>query len=111
MKGRSLVVRLASLLAVVAVATAPLFSQAFYASVVGILTDLSGGALSGGVVTLTNLATGERRQAQSGTSGDYQFLNLVPGKYCVEVEQKGFISGTIRADIAMQLGGVSLEQL
>ena len=43
---------------------------------------------------VARLATGERRQAQTGTSGDYQVLNLVPGTHCLEVEQKGFIPGS-----------------
>src|SRR5437764_3021904 len=96
----------------------PLFSQAFYGSVVGTVTDQSGAALRGANVTLTNTGTGERRQTQSGDGGDYQFLNLVPGKYKVEVEQSGFkkatsdnvevtVSGTARADISMQIGDVT----
>src|SRR5262245_55026115 len=82
------------------------------------VTDASGGTLAGAAVTLTNVATGERRQTQSGSGGDYQFLNLVPGMYRIEVEQRGFkratrddvevtVSGTVRADILMQLGDVT----
>ena len=70
------------------------------------------------MVILTNTGTGERRQTQSGAGGDYQFLNLVPGIYRVQVEQGGFkratrenvevnVSGTVRADIAMQLGEIT----
>ena len=108
----------ALLAAAVAIANTPLFGQAFYGSVVGTITDQSAGALAGAAVTLTNVATGERRQAQSGAAGDYQFLNLVPGTYRVEVEQSGFkkatrenvevnVSGTVRADIVMELGEVT----
>ena len=82
-------VRLASFIAVVAIATAPLFSQAFYGSVVGTVIDSSGGALSGGVATLTNVATCERRQ--KATRGSV----------------KETVSGTIRADISVQPGDVS----
>jgi hypothetical protein len=96
----------------------PLFSQAFYGSVVGTVSDQSGAAVRGATVTLTNTGTGERHQAQSGAGGDYQFLNLVPGTYRVEVEQSGFkkatlenievtVSGAIRADVSMQLGQVN----
>ena len=95
-----------------------LYGQAFYGSVVGTITDQSGAALAGTTVVLTNVATGERRQTQSTTAGDYRFPNLVPGTYRVEVEQSGFkkairdnievnVSGAARADIAMQLGEVS----
>jgi hypothetical protein len=110
--------RLVLLAAAGLIATAPLFSQAFYGSAVGTVTDASGGTLAGAAVTLTNVATGERRQTQSGSGGDYQFLNLVPGMYRIEVEQRGFkratrdnvevtVSGSVRADISMQLGDVT----
>jgi hypothetical protein len=118
MRGKALRVRLALVAAVIAIATAPVFSQAFYGSVVGNVTDQSGGALHGAAVTLINTGTGEQRQTLSGAGGDYQFLNLVPGMYRVQVEQSGFkkatrenlevtVSGTIRADISMQVGDVT----
>src|SRR3954447_23899258 len=101
-----------SALLVIASATS-MFAQAFYGSIVGTITDPTGAILPGINVTLTNAGTGERRQAQSLAGGEYQFLNLVPGIYRVEVERSGFkkatrenievnVSGTARADIAMQ---------
>src|SRR5271165_2262122 len=58
------------------------------------------------------------RRTASGAGGDYQFLNLVPGTYRVDVEQSGFkkatrdkvevtVSGTVRVDISMQIGDVT----
>ena len=95
-----------------------LLAQAFYGAIVGTVSDQSGAAVRGANVTLTNTGTGERHQTQSGEGGDYQFLNLVPGKYRVEVEQSGFkkaisenvevnVSGTARADVTMQVGEVT----
>jgi hypothetical protein len=115
---KALVLGIAVILTLAAVSITPLFGQAIYGSVVGTITDQSGAALRGATVTLTNTATGERHQAQSGAGGEYQFLNLVPGAYRVEVEQSGFkkatrenievtVSGTIRADVSMQLGEVN----
>jgi len=78
MRGKALTLRLVLFVAVALIAAAPLFSQAFYGSAVGAVTDQSGGALPGAAVTLINVATGERRQTVSGASGEYQFLNLVP---------------------------------
>ena len=109
---------LALLTALVAIENMPLFGQAFYGSVVGTITDQSGAALRGANISLTNAGTGERHQEQSGAGGDYQFLNLVPGMYRVDVEQTGFkkatredvevtVSGAVRADISMQLGDVT----
>src|ERR1700751_5145478 len=109
-------IRFARFIAAAALATAPLFSQAFYGSVVGNVTDQSGGALHGAAVTLINSGTGEQHQTLSGAGGDYQFLNLVPGMYRVQVEQSGFkkatlenlevtVSGTMRAAISLPAGG------
>jgi hypothetical protein len=115
----SRICRLVFVAALLAIAAAtPVFSQAFYGSIVGTITDPTGGVLTGITVTLTNTGTGERRQVQSLSGGDYQFLNLVPGTYRVEVEQTGFkkatrenievnVSGTARADVVMQLGDVN----
>ena len=110
--------RLALLAAVAAFASTPLFSQAFYGSIVGTVTDQSNAALRGASITLTNAGTGERHQAQSGAGGDYEFLNLVPGTYRVDVQASGFkkatrenievtVSSAVRADMSMQIGDVS----
>ena len=110
--------RFALLTTLLVIVSASLFSQAFYGSVVGTITDQSSAALTGAQVILTNVDTGERRQAQSGSGGEYQFLNLVPGRYRVEVERTGFkratrdnievtVSGATRADISMRLGEVT----
>ncbi len=106
------------LVGALALAASSLVGQAFYGSVVGNVTDPSSAALRGATVTLINNGTQERRQGQSDANGAYQFLNLVPATYRVEVELSGFkrtavpsvevtVSGTIRADVVMQLGDVT----
>ena len=98
--------------------TVPLYGQAFYGSIVGTVTDPSNSAVHGATVTLTNLGTDERHQTQTGAEGSYQFLNLIPGIYKVDVEQAGFkratreqvevtVAGAVRADISMQVGDVT----
>ena len=100
------------------IVTTQLTGQAFYGSVVGTVTDQSGAAVNDAAVGLINTATSERRDTKTGADGGYQFLNLVPGLYSVQVEQKGFkratreqievtVAGAVRADIAMQLGDVT----
>jgi len=100
------------------VSTAPAFGQAFYGSIVGTVTDQSSAAVRGATVTLTNVGTDERHQAPTGAEGAYQFLNLIPGTYRVDVEQSGFkratreqvevtVAGVVRADISMQVGDVT----
>ena len=64
--------------------------QSFYGSIVGTVTDPSGGALPGATVTLTNTGSGFRRTAVTGADGSYNFVNLVPGTYSVEVDIRGF---------------------
>ena len=41
-------------------------------------------------VTLTNLGTNEKRKETTNADGLYQFVNVVPGQYSVEVEKTGF---------------------
>jgi hypothetical protein len=109
------VLSLALLLASIAALNVRLLGQNILGSIVGTIVDASGGSIVGAKVAVTNTGTGERRVGQSRVGGDYEFLNLVPGVYRVEVEQSGFkkatrenvevtISGAVRADIAMQVG-------
>ena len=106
---------LAGLILLVAISV---FGQAFYGSLVGTVTDASNSAVRGAAVTLTNTGTGERHQTVTGDFGGYQFLNLIPGIYKVDVEQTGFkratrdqievtVAGAVRADVAMVLGDVT----
>src|SRR5947209_1088436 len=91
------------------------FGQTFYGSMVGSVTDPSGSAIPQATVTLINLGTAERRTMVADGSGNYQFVNLVPGQYKVEVEMAGFrrfsrepitveVQSTVRIDVPMQVG-------
>jgi len=98
---------------------APLtYSQTFYGSIVGTVTDPSTASVRGASVTLTNNGTGEHRTAASGTDGGFQFVNLVPGNYRLDVELHGFkrytrdaipvnVEGAVRVDVSMQVGDVN----
>jgi hypothetical protein len=112
------VLSLALFFASIAVLNVRLLGQNILGSIVGTVVDSSGGSIVGAKVTVTNTGTGERRGGSSRVDGEYEFLNLVPGIYRVEVEQNGFkkatrenvevtISGAVRADIAMQVGDVT----
>lgn len=72
--------RLSFLVLCAAVLTLPLPAQTFYGSVVGSVTDATAAAVPQAGVTLTNLGTGERRAMQTDGVGNYQFVNLVPGR-------------------------------
>src|SRR5689334_9558079 len=96
--------RIGIILVVIPILALTLYGQAFYGSIVGTITDQSGGAVHGAVVVLTNTGTGERHQAVSGAGGEYQFLNLVPGTYRVEAQQSGFKKAT-RDNIEVTVSG------
>ncbi|MFB3778987.1 MAG: carboxypeptidase regulatory-like domain-containing protein [Bryobacteraceae bacterium] len=92
--------------------------QTFYGSIVGTVSDASGGVVPGATVNLTNNGTGERRTASTATDGAYWFVNLVPGVYRVGVEQARFkrytreqvevnVEAAVRADIVLEVGEVS----
>jgi hypothetical protein len=95
----------------------PVLAQTFFGSIVGTATDSSGASVPGSRVVLTNTATNETRSAETDQSGNYQFLNLVPGKYRVDLEKAGFkhftkdqievlVQASVRVDILMQVGDV-----
>jgi hypothetical protein len=66
-----------------------LWGQAFYGSLVGIVTDTTGAVVPGAQVILTDVATAGTRIAVTSDTGSYQFVNLVPGNYQIDVEGKG----------------------
>src|SRR5215471_19246407 len=107
-----------SILPLIALAIGILQSQAFFGSIVGNVNDTSGAALASATVVLTNIATGDRRTLTTAQDGSYRFVNLVPGKYRVDIEQPGFkrytrdqidvsVESQVRADIVMQVGDVN----
>jgi hypothetical protein len=92
--------------------------QTFYGSVVGTVSDSSGSAVPQANVTLINMGTQERRNVAADESGNYQFVNLNPGQYRVEIEKIGFrkfvrepitveVQSAVRIDVSMQLGDVN----
>ena len=95
-----------------------LSAQTTYGSVAGIVTDASGGAIADAQVSLTNTGTTEKRVTQTGPDGLYAFVNLLPGKYTIDVEKTGFkrisrpeviveVGQAVRIDISMAVGEVT----
>ena len=67
-----------------------LYGQSTYGTVDGTVMDPSGAAVAGAEVTLTNTGTQEKHtQATSGT-GAYQFVNVIPGNYRLDITKPGF---------------------
>ena len=64
----------------------PSSAQTTYGTILGNVTDATGASIPAANVVLINTNTQERRTATSSNAGDYQFPNLVPGKYEVDFE-------------------------
>src|ERR1700730_11653633 len=96
----------------------PLLAQTTYGSIAGAITDSSGAAISDAQVTLTNAGTAEKRVQPTGPDGLYDFVNLIPGRYRIDVEKTGFkhitrpdvvvdVGQSVRIDLTMQVGEAS----
>jgi len=106
------------LLALLTLVGRPAVGQTTFGSIVGTVTDPSGGAIPGSGITLTNIGTQERRTAEADATGNYRFVNLISGNYRLQVETAGFkrysrepirveVGSTLRIDPAMQVGDVA----
>jgi hypothetical protein len=82
----------------------------------GTVTDTSGAAITGATVALRNEANGTIRDTQSGSNGEYGFLEVPVGVYTVESQQAGFkkyigkgvtleLNAILTVDIVLQVGG------
>jgi hypothetical protein len=87
-------------------------------TVVGIVSDNTGAVVGGASISLINVDTSDRRQTTTDANGNYQFVNLLPGNYRVEIENAGFkrfirsnvvvqVQGSTRVDATLELGNVS----
>lgn len=94
------------------------WSQSFTASLIGNVTDASGGAIPNAEITATNLATNAKSEAHSDGSGRYVVSSLQPGVYRLEAAAAGFkkftqgqvelaVGQQARIDIAMAVGEVT----
>src|SRR5450755_1344836 len=93
-------------------------AQTTYGSIGGAVTDSSGLTIAGAQVTLTNLGASEKRVQSTGNDGLYSFVNLLPGRFSIDVEKTGFkrysrpdveveVNQSAHIDVAMQIGEVN----
>jgi len=61
-------------------------------AIIGQVSDESGAAVPGSMVTITNTETGLKRSATTDDAGRFNFPQLKPGTYAVKVEAEGFES-------------------
>src|SRR5947207_15089846 len=67
-----------------------LLAQVDRATLTGTIKDSGGAVVPGAMVLVTNLATNVVSQQQTTETGSYLFVNLIPGKYRIDVELSGF---------------------
>jgi len=96
----------------------PAFSQGTAGRILGTVTDQSGGSMAGVTVIVTDVDRNATRTLTTGSSGEYNAPNLLPGTYKVRVEAKGFkvterqnivleVNGELRIDLSMQPGEIT----
>ena len=105
----------------VAIATQQGRAQTLYGSLVGNVTDSSGGSVPGAKVQAVNPATGFARVATTNERGTYVFSDLQPGTYEVRVTASSFapftqaevavsVNSVVRVNVQLQLSSV-IEQV
>ncbi len=72
------------------VAVQPALADNLYGTIRGTVTDPSGAALSGAVVTATNTETGDVRRETTSQTGGFVFQQLAIGNYKVSVSSPNF---------------------
>jgi hypothetical protein len=93
-------------------------AQAVTGTLLGNITDASGGGVPGATVTATEVQTAISRTAVSNESGYYIFSSLQNGTYTVSAELQGFrkiirqnvrvdVNTTMRVDLTLELGQVT----
>ncbi len=76
-----------------------LLAQAASGSIAGSVTDLTGAAVPGATVTISNPLSGLSRTATSDSAGAFHFVNLPFNHYHLSAEATGFAAVTGDADI------------
>jgi hypothetical protein len=95
---------------------ATLSAQGASGRIVGRVADPTGAVLAGVKIALINEATNVTRSGQSNDSGDYSFVEVVPGTYTVQFELTGFkknvqksvivdVNQVVTLNSALQIGG------
>jgi len=73
--------------------------------IIGRVADSTGAVVTGVQVTLIHEATGVSRDTRTDQSGDYTFIEVVPGNYRVEYTLQGF-KKNVRANVVLEINQV-----
>lgn len=74
---------------------APVYSQQATTQVSGIVTDPSGAVIPSASLELENIETSVKRTGTADASGNYAFLQVVPGMYRLTIKSSGFRTATV----------------
>ena len=91
------------------------YSQNIRGTILGTITDESGGAIRGAKVTAHQTSTGLSRTELTNDAGEYSIPQLPVGQYTLEVEQPGFkkmgrtgielrVDDKVRIDVSLTVG-------
>src|SRR6266446_2063496 len=80
-----------------------LFSQGNFGRILGLVTDQSGGVISGATVTIIDKDRGVARTLTTDAAGEYSAPTLIPGNYTVRVEASGFQTLN-RENVVLEVG-------
>ena len=116
--GQKLIAPLLSAVFLVGFVSIAAYSQNSQGTILGHVQDSSGAAVASANITATNVNTNVIHEFTIDSSGDYVFVNMIPGTYEVTVERGGFktevagnlileVDQTLRQDFTLQVGAVS----
>jgi len=117
MLSKRVVLATVALCCLFALSSSALYSQTA-GTVVGLVTDSSGGAVAGATITLTDKATSTPRTTTSNEAGRYIFANVNPGTYDIKVTMKGFrqsavtgqdvsVGQTLTVNVTLEVGAMA----
>jgi hypothetical protein len=81
-------------------------------TIVGTVTDESGGIIPGATVDVVDLATSSSRTVVTGSRGEYAVPNLTPGDYRITVSLQGFRTTVVNVKVEVArsvLGNIALK--
>jgi hypothetical protein len=107
-----------SLLALLALRPVPLLAQSASSTIIaGVITDSTGAVVADATVRLTDKSTHTPRVATTNDAGRYNFADVPPGGYEIEVTKTGFritktgitasVGTPLTLDLRLELGSVT----
>ena len=117
MTNRSLAI-FCAVLSGVWMAAPPAWSQESRGTILGRVTDASGSVVPGGIIQVTNVATGVTLKGVTNEEGNYYVPFLIPGIYRISAEKLGFkravrdqielnVNARLELNLTLEVGAVA----